>query len=284
MVILLFLLPTCRKRYNIPSYGNIPMKLQESLVSVILPVYNAEKHLPDCLESLLKQTYQKIQIIAIDDNSKDNSFSILKQFQKSYKNIQIYKNKKHYGLAICYNRALRRTTGHFVAFMNPHDISLPNRFKRQVQFLMKYPKMVAVGTQYTAIDIDNRKLSRSTLPEDHQNIYDRLLRPSALHPETVMINRMRLPKDLLYFKSNKYPLLFTEVFVKFFQYGTVANLKQAFYHHREGTKRQTIPTSKTKHIASLVRLFVSSRANYDYRPSLRSFVSPLLREAKTAFR
>ncbi len=259
------------------------MKLQES-VSVILPVYNAEKFLPACLESLMSQTYENIQIIAIDDKSKDHSYAILQRFKKQYKSLQIYRNKKHYGMAICYNRALKRASGRFIAFMHATDMSAANRFKRQVSFLTKHEKTVAVGTQYMEIDLEDRKLSRSTLPEEHQEIYDRLLQPEILHPETVMVNRARLPKDLLYFKHSKYPMIFTEVFVKLFQYGEVANLKHALYFHREGVKRRNKHRSKTKQIASLVRLFIASRANHDYKPSLRSFVSPLLDQARTAFR
>src|SRR3954470_6995683 len=99
------------------------MKLKESVVSILLPVYNAGKFLPECLESLKEQNYENIQIIAIDDKSKDNSYAILKKFQKQIKGLEVYKNKKHYGLAVCYNRAIRSAQGTFIAFMNPNDIS-----------------------------------------------------------------------------------------------------------------------------------------------------------------
>jgi glycosyltransferase involved in cell wall biosynthesis len=192
------------------------MKLKDSVVTVILPVYNATKYLPDCLNSLETQTYQDLQIIAIDDHSRDDSLKILRKYKKNFANFEIYSNKKRYGLAICYNRALKRAQGKFIAFMNPHDINAISRFKRQVNFLLNNPKTVAVGTQYTRIDESNKKLERSDLPEEHETIYDTLLHTSALHPETVMINRKLLPKDLLYFKNNRYPFIYTEVFVKFF--------------------------------------------------------------------
>src|SRR5258708_2474294 len=132
------------------------MKLKPDVVSVIIPVHNAARFLPQCLDSLKSQTYKNIQIIAIDDYSKDDSLAVLKKFQKRFKKLEIYKNKKTYGLAICYNRALRRARGQFIAFMNPHDVNAISRLKRQVSFLMKTPKAVAVGTQYTSIDEHNR--------------------------------------------------------------------------------------------------------------------------------
>jgi glycosyltransferase involved in cell wall biosynthesis len=253
------------------------MKLKNSVVTVILPVYNASKYLPDCLNSLALQTYQDLQVIAIDDHSRDDSLKILRQYKKKFANFEIYHNKKRYGLAICYNRAMKRARGKFVAFMNPHDINAISRFKRQVGFLLNNPRTVAVGTQYTSIDETNKKLERSDLPEEHETIYDTLLHTSSLHPETIMINRELLPKDLLYFKSNKYPFIYTEVFVKFFQYGKVANIRQSLYFHREGVRRHIKKGTKMNQIVSTMKLWFSSRSDYDYKPSLRNLVQPIIK-------
>lgn len=255
------------------------MKLQPSVVSVILPVYNAGKFLEDCLNSLALQSYSNIQIIAIDDHSKDDSVAILRKFKKEFANFEIYRNKKRYGLAVCYNRALKRAKGKFVAFMNPHDMNSISRFKRQVAFLSNNPKTVAVGTQYTSIDDDNKKLERSELPEEHETIYDTLIHTSSLHPETIMINRELLPKDLLYFKHSKYPFIFTEVFVKFFQYGKVANIRQSLYFHREGVPQPGRKPSKLNKMVSMMRLWLSSRQNHDYKPSLRNTLPGVIKNA-----
>ena len=254
------------------------MKFKDSVVTVILPVYNASKYLPDCLNSLALQSYQDLQIIAIDDHSSDDSLKVLRRFKKEFTNLEIYSNKKRYGLAVCYNRAMKRAKGKFVAFMNPHDVNAISRFKRQVNFLLNNPKTVAVGTQYTSIDESNRKLERSDLPEEHEDIYDTLIHTSSLHPETIMINRELLPKDLLYFKNTKYPFIYTEVFVKFFQYGKVANIRQSLYFHREGIKRQR-RISKLHKISSMVKIWLSSRSEHDYKPSIRASLPAIIRNA-----
>lgn len=275
-------LPLKHPRGSAPNYcGNclITMKLKDYLVTVILPVYNASKFLPDCLQSLKDQTYQDIQIIAIDDHSRDNSSAILRKFKKDFKQFEVIRNKKRYGTAICYNRALKRAQGRFVAFMNPNDVNSVSRFKRQVNFLINHPKTVAVGTQFTSIDEANKKLERSNLPEGHEPIYDTIISASTLKPETVMIDRKMLPKDLLYFKHNKYPLVFTEVFVKFFQYGQVANIAQSLYFHREGVKQYGRARSRVKHTMEMVKLWLKSRNNHDYKPSLRTSLPSMLRNA-----
>jgi teichuronic acid biosynthesis glycosyltransferase TuaG len=255
------------------------MKLKSDVISVILPVHNGARFLEQCLESIANQTYQNLQIIAIDDFSKDNSFKILKKFQKYYKNIEVYRNKKHYGLAICFNRALKKARGQYITFMNAHDVNAISRFKRQVTFLSKNPKAVAVGTQYTSIDEHNHKLERSDLPEEHEVIYDNVIQGTSFHPETVMINRTRVPKDLLYFKHNKYPFVFTEVFLKFFNYGQVANIRnQSLYYHREGIKRHSgRQASKTKQVTSMIKLWIQAAVNNDDRPSFRTLFPQLVR-------
>jgi glycosyltransferase involved in cell wall biosynthesis len=255
------------------------MKFKDSIVTVVLPVYNASKYLPDCLNSLSLQTYQDLQIIAIDDHSRDDSLKVLRKYKKQFANFEIYHNKKRYGLAVCYNRALKRARGKYIAFMNPHDVNAVSRFKRQVNFLLNNPKTVAVGTQYTSIDESNKKLEKSDLPEEHETIYDTLIHTSSLHPETIMINRELIPNDLLYFRNNKYPFIYTEVFVKFFQYGKVANIRQSLYFHREGIKRHGRQASKLNKIASMVKIWLSSRSNYDYKPSIRSSLPAIIRNA-----
>lgn len=256
------------------------MKIKDSVVTVILPVYNAGKFLEECLRSLQEQTYQDLQIIAIDDHSKDGSHAILRRFKKEFNSkLEVYRNKKHYGVAVCYNRALKRAHGRFIAFMNPNDINSISRFKRQVNFLINHPRTVAVGTQYTSINDENKKLMRSNLPEANEEIYDNLLPASPILPETVMIDRTMLPKDLLYFKPKKYPFVFTEVFVKFFQYGKVANIAQSLYFHRETVKRYGRQTSRAKQFIMMMRLWLTSRANHEYRPSLRTTLPAMLRNA-----
>ncbi len=253
------------------------MKLKESLVSVILPVYNAGKFLPFCLESIRKQTYTDFEIIAIDDHSSDNSFKILNQFKKKDKRIKLSRNKKKYGLAICYNRALKIAKGQFVAFINPNDITGLERLKRQVKFLVANPKTVAVGTQYTTIDENNKKLTRSNFPQEHEVIYNAILPATSLKPESVMINRHLLPKDILHFTHNKYPFIFTEIFIKMLQYGKFANLNQWLYSQRVGIKRGR-KHSKVTQIISLAKLWVKSRATYDYHPPIKSFLPPMVKE------
>lgn len=250
------------------------MKLQESLVSVILPVSNASAYLETCLTSLLKQNYDAIEIIAIDDKSKDDSFAILRRFRSLDERIRIYRNKKKYGVSICYNRGIKKARGQFITFMNPHDKNALTRLRKQVQFLTENPKVVAVGTQVTHIDGKEKRLEVTNFPEQHEAIYQNFLRGLTMQFETVLINRFLLPKDALKFTNNTYPFLYTEVFVKILQYGKFANISQALYYHRKYMAEAQVKITGLKKRLELGKLWVKSVSEHDYRPSIKSLLEP----------
>ncbi len=250
------------------------MKLQPALVSVILPVSNASSHLAECLESLLKQNYTNIEIIAIDDRSKDRSYAILREFKKIDERLRVYRNKKKYGMSVCYNRAIKKARGQFITFMNPNDKNALNRIHRQVKFLTEHQKVVAVGTQVMHIDGKARRLEATNFPPDHESIYQNFLRGLTMQFETVMINRFLLPKDILKFTSNTYPFVFTEVFIKILQYGKFANISTALYYHRKYISEASIKITRMKKSLELGKLWVKSISEHDYRPSLKSLLEP----------
>lgn len=95
--------------------------MQNKMVSVILPVFNAEKFLPQCLDSILRQTYQEWELIAVDDGSKDRSLEILKSYEKRDDRIHII-SKKNEGVSIARNVALSQVRGEYIYFVDSDDI------------------------------------------------------------------------------------------------------------------------------------------------------------------
>lgn len=89
-------------------------------ISVIVPVYNVEKYLPECLESILNQTLKDIEIICINDGSPDNSLEILKKYSENDARIKII-DKKNEGVGKARNDGIRAATGEFIAFMDSDD-------------------------------------------------------------------------------------------------------------------------------------------------------------------
>ena len=94
-------------------------------ISVIMPVYNDEKHLEDALNSIINQSLDDIEIICVNDASTDNSLNILKKFQKKYSNFIILSQENH-GPAIARNNAMKHAHGEYIAFLDSDDLFLDN--------------------------------------------------------------------------------------------------------------------------------------------------------------
>ena len=253
------------------------MNNTKSLISILLPVHNSAETLSECIQSLLSQSYKQIEIIAINDFSSDKSSTILNSFKKQDKRLKIYKNVKRYGVSVTLNRMVKKAKGSFIAFMDTDDISSPNRLKKQLNFLLKNPDVVAVGSQCTFIDSTGKKIGRSDFPTSNNLIYQNPLHGISMQFETVLINKTLLPKDVLKFHTGSNPFIYSDIFMKIMPYGKFANLEDFLHFHRNDPK---IYLSDVKrNIVSLVKLWIKSKALYDYQPPLRSFFSPLIKTA-----
>lgn len=98
-------------------------------LSVILPVYNREKSLKSCIESILNQSYQNIQLIIVNDNSTDKSMDIINTFNDN-PNVIIMSNDKNYGCYISINLALTLVDGEYITVHGSDDISFHDRYNK----------------------------------------------------------------------------------------------------------------------------------------------------------
>lgn len=88
-------------------------------ISIIIPVYNSEKYIRRCLNSILNQIFQDFEIILIDDNSKDNSLKIVSEIEKTHKDkIKILKNAKNVGAGASRNKGLKIASGEYITFID----------------------------------------------------------------------------------------------------------------------------------------------------------------------
>lgn len=94
-------------------------------VSVIIPVYNVEGYLAQCLESVTNQTYKNLEILCINDCSTDNSLAILEEYQKKDSRIIILQNEINGGLAYTRNVGIQRASGEYVLFVDSDDVIVP---------------------------------------------------------------------------------------------------------------------------------------------------------------
>ena len=100
-------------------------------VSVITPVYNAEKYISEAIESVLNQSYEDFEVIVIDDGSKDNTLSIIKKYNRKIR----WKSQENKGQASAINEGIKMAKGEYVAYLDADDVCMPDRLEIQVKYL-----------------------------------------------------------------------------------------------------------------------------------------------------
>ena len=111
--------------------------MKNDLVSIIVPVYNVEKYISKCLESLVHQTYGNLEIIVVNDGSIDNSEKVIRDFMKQDKRIYYYK-KKNGGLSSARNFGLNKATGEYVLFVDSDDYIRLNTIQILIDNIKNY--------------------------------------------------------------------------------------------------------------------------------------------------
>ena len=90
-------------------------------ISIVVAVYNAEKTLKKCVDSLLNQTYNNIEIILVNDCSKDNSLDICNEYSKANDNVKVISNDRNYGVSDTRNNGIDNSTGEYICFVDSDD-------------------------------------------------------------------------------------------------------------------------------------------------------------------
>jgi hypothetical protein len=130
------------------------------LVSIVLPCFNAAHVLAAALDSLLGQTYEHLEILALDDGSTDATAEILALYAARDVRIRVIRSHTNTGLIATLNRGVAEARGDFIARMDADDISAPGRIERQVEALMARPEIGLVGTGFELVSADGRRSLR----------------------------------------------------------------------------------------------------------------------------
>ena len=139
------------------------------LISVCMPVYNAERYIAEAVESILAQTYRDFEFIIIDDGSTDRSLAILERY--AAQDVRIWlSSRPNAGLVVRLNEMAAEARSDVIAQMHADDIAMPERFARQFDFLNAHPEVVVVGCRTLAIDSDGDPLAEFCTIQDHEEI------------------------------------------------------------------------------------------------------------------
>ncbi|WP_339754373.1 glycosyltransferase [uncultured Marinobacter sp.] len=173
------------------------MESNNRLVSVVIPCYNHEKFVQECIESIIDQSFKDIELIIIDDGSKDNSVQKIKGLISECKRRFLrfeFRARPNKGLCATLNEAMEWCEGEFIAVTASDDISLLNRLSSQVDFMISHPDVAACSGGVLKIDEKGRLLKELVLPKPRKYRFDDILSFSYF-----------MPAPTLFFRSSMLP-------------------------------------------------------------------------------
>ena len=172
------------------------MNTKKPLVSIIVPAYNHQDYIHECIESILSQSYDNIELIIIDDGSKDNTYEMIckykNEIRKKLKNHVIIK-KNNEGVSKTINLGIEKSTGEYICIIASDDIMMKDRISTQVDYMIKNNSKVSCGNSYV---IRENKLTDETVITDvlkdkyyNGNQFYNLIENYFISTPTVMLRR-----------------------------------------------------------------------------------------------
>lgn len=163
----------------------------QPLVSVIIPCYNHEHYIEDSIQSIIEQTYSRIELIIIDDGSKDKSVekiqSMLPACEQRFERVY-FNTRPNKGLCATLNEALTHCQGKYLSIIASDDMMLPNKTQLQVDYLEQHPDVTGVFAGIELIDSNNRVVDRRVSTRTEYSFDDILLNLHDLPTLTQMFH------------------------------------------------------------------------------------------------
>lgn len=166
--------------------------MKPTLVSVLMPAYNAATYIETAIESVLNQTYQQWELIIVNDSSTDTTEAVVKRFKDP--RIRYYHNQTQLGLAKNRNKALSLTKGELIAILDADDCALPKRLETQVQLFQAHPNLVLCGSWTQVIDEHGRVLADWHFPSTSSALRAQFYIQFPIVHSSAMIRKSALKK------------------------------------------------------------------------------------------
>ncbi len=210
-----------------------PDRHAPELISVLMPVYNAARYLAEAVESVLGQTYGQIELVVIDDGSTDGSRAILEGYARRDPRVRLV-SRPNTGYTVALNEALGLASGSLVARMDADDVSMPDRFRRQADFLRDHPDHVAVGCRVLLIDFDGGPLVEAPFCPEHDAIVGHLLNGlGGVIPHPGLMARASAMRALGGYRARFEPVEDLDLYLRLAELGRLANHPDVLLHYRQ---------------------------------------------------
>lgn len=173
--------------------------MKDDLISIIIPVYNAEKFLDETINTVLNQTYKNFELILVNDGSKDKSVDVIKKHND--KRIKLIDNKNNKGAALSRNDGIRKAKGRYICFLDADDLWNKEKLEKQISF-MKEKECAFSFTGYEFANENGIPNGKKVFIPKKLN-YKSALKNTTISTITVMIDTKKMDKDLIYMNNVK---------------------------------------------------------------------------------
>lgn len=230
--------------------------MESPLISVVMPVFNAQLDLREAINSILAQTFKDFELIVIDDGSIDDSVEIILAIDDS--RIRLLRHSQNKGLVASLNLGLLEAKGQFIARMDADDISNPDRLMSQIH-LMQAMNLDICGSHWAQIDAQGRQFAILKAPSSYEEVVATLATTVPYAHGSVMMRKSFLDKHGLQYQKGygeDYDL-----WIRFFECGAkFGAVDEILYFHRQHSDSITATKFKEQALASrmLRRKFVES--------------------------
>lgn len=140
-------------------------------ITIIVPVYNVEKYLKECLDSLVSQTIDNIEVICINDGSTDNSKEILEDYQNRYSFVKVINHEKNKGLSAARNTGIKNATGEYILFVDSDDFILHEACEKLYKYAKKTDSDVVFYNLTFLNDYENGFIRNEQIKNDYPGVY-----------------------------------------------------------------------------------------------------------------
>ena len=211
-------------------------------VSVVMPCYNNAAYVSQAVDSVLQQDYPNIELIVVDDGSKDNSLDVLASYGERIKVV----SQPNQGAAAARNNGIRHTTGDFIAFLDSDDLWLPGKLSAQLDFLQHNPEYVACFCSWAvwdgkgAVDIPAPTAAEKGQLQQNRSgwLYLPLLKESVITTISVVIRRETV-EEVGFFNKEYTVGEDHDYWLRLSRCGKIAKLKQVYALYRQNPHSTT---------------------------------------------
>lgn len=168
-------------------------KSNSTMVSIIVPVYNAEKFITDTVKTVIDQTYENWELLLVDDCSADKSLKIIKEYQQKDKRIKLFSNSKNSGAAVSRNKGIEESRGRYIAFLDADDLWEPKKLEKQVSFMQEQDCEFSFTGYEFADSVGKPNGKKVSVPSTLN--YRQALKNTTIWTSTVMLDISKLSKQ-----------------------------------------------------------------------------------------